>query len=64
MNFSLRNFIMDALRDSIGFMPDHKVKLLAVGWHEKGVLSEGDLAEIETLLAEKNAPKEMPPVES
>lgn len=62
MNFSLRNFIMDALRDSIGFMPDHKVKLLAVGWHEKGVLSEGDLEQIDALISAKNAPKEMPVV--
>ena len=62
MNFSLRNFIMDALRDSVGFMPDHKVKLLAVGWHEKGVLSEGDLEQIEAFITEKNTPKEMPVV--
>ena len=60
MNFSLKNFIMEALRDSVGRMPDYKLRLSAVGWHEKGVLSESDLAEIESLLAEKNAPKEMP----
>jgi hypothetical protein len=62
MNFSLRNFVMDGLRGAIGRMPDYKLRLSAVGWHEKGVLSEGDLAEIETLLAEKNAPKDLPSV--
>lgn len=60
MNFSLRNFIMDALRDSVGRTPDYKVRLSALDWHKNGVLSESDLAEIESLLAEKNAPKEMP----
>jgi hypothetical protein len=62
MNFSLKNFVMDGLRGAIGRMPDYKLRLSAVGWHEKGVLSEGDLAEINTLIEEKNAPKEMPSV--
>lgn len=62
MNFSLTKFVMDALRESVGRTPDYKVRLSAVGWHEKGVLSESDLAEIEALLAEKNAPKEMPSI--
>ena len=60
MNFSLKNFVMDGLRGAIGKMPDFKVVLSAVGWHEKGVLAESDLAEIEALIAEKNAPKETP----
>lgn len=62
MNFSLKNFVMDGLRGAIGRMPDYKLRLSAVGWHEKGVLSESDLADIEALINAKNAPREMPVV--
>lgn len=54
MSFHLRDFIMEGLKDAVGKMPDYKIVLNAAGWHEKGVLSEADLAEIETLLETKN----------
>lgn len=44
--FSLNAFIKKGLLDAIGKMADYQVILNAVGWHEKGVLTEEDLAEI------------------
>ena len=46
--FSLRNFIKKGLLDAVGKMADYKVILNAAGWMEKGVLTEDDLAEIQT----------------
>lgn len=44
--FSLKNFIKKGLVDAVGKMADYQVILNAAGWHEKGVLDEADLAEI------------------
>lgn len=44
--FSLKDFIKKGLMDAVGKMADYQVILNAAGWHEKGVLSESDLAEI------------------
>jgi len=46
--FSLRDFIKKGLLDAIGKMADYQVILNAMGWYEKGVLTEDDLAEIDT----------------
>ena len=46
--FSLRDFIKKGLIDAVGKMADYQVILNATGWYEKGVLSEEDLAEIDT----------------
>ena len=54
--FSLREFIKRGLLDAVGKMADYQVRLNAAGWHEKGVLTEEDLAEIE-LAIEANEPK-------
>lgn len=48
--FSLRNFIKKGLLDAIGKMADYQVILNAMGWFEKGVLIEDDLAEIQALI--------------
>lgn len=48
--FILQEFILKGLKDAIGKMADHQIILNAVGWHEKGVLSEEDLAELDRLL--------------
>ena len=45
--FSLREFIKKGLLDAVGKMADYQVILNAVGWFEKGVLTEEDLAQIE-----------------
>lgn len=44
--FSLRKFIKMGFLDAVGKMADYQVILNAAGWHEKGVLTEEDLAEI------------------
>lgn len=47
MAFSLRNFIKKGLLAAVGHMADYQIILNAVGWLEKGVLTEADLAEIQ-----------------
>ena len=44
--FSLKGFIKKGLLDAVGKMADYQVILNSVGWMEKGVLDEADLAEI------------------
>jgi hypothetical protein len=56
--FSLREFIKKGLLDAVGKMADYQVILNAVGWYEKGVLTEDDLAEIQLLIESKNAETE------
>lgn len=43
----LRNFVMKSLKSAIGNMPDYWVLNNALGWYDKGVLSEDDLREIQ-----------------
>ena len=45
--FNLKDFIKKGLLDAVGHMADYQVILNAAGWHEKGVLDEDDLAEIQ-----------------
>lgn len=52
--FNLNNFVKKGLLDAIGKMADYQVILNSAGWHEKGVLTEGDLAEIQAAIDEKN----------
>ena len=40
--------------DAVGKMPDYQLILNAAGWHEKGVLTEDDLIELQTLIDAKN----------
>lgn len=53
--FSLRAFIIKGLRDAVGKLADYQIILNATGWHDKGVLTEEDLIEMQTLIDEKNA---------
>lgn len=48
--FVLREFIKKGLLEAIGRMPNYQIILNAAGWHEKGVLMEDDLAEIQTAI--------------
>lgn len=50
MSFSFREFIKKGLLDAVGKMADYQVRLNAAGWHEKGVLTEEDLAEIQVAI--------------
>ena len=52
--FKLNDYIMKLLKEMIGEEADYKVRELALGWFSKGVLAEEDLAEIDTLIEEKN----------
>ena len=45
--FVLREFIKKGLLDAVGRMPNYQIILNAAGWHEKGVLMEDDLAQIQ-----------------
>ena len=48
--FSLKEFVKSGLLKAIGKMADYQVILNAAGWLEKGVLTEDDLAEIQTAI--------------
>lgn len=52
--FTLKNFIKSGLLSAVGNMADYQVVLNAAGWHEKGVLDESDLAEIQAAIDRKN----------
>jgi len=56
--FSLRNFIMNGLKNAIGRMEDYQIILNASGWFEKNVLLQDDLEELQKLIDEKNKPIE------
>ena len=53
--FNLSTFIKGGLIAAVGKMADYQIILNAAGWFEKGVLTESDLAEIQTAIDEKNA---------
>ena len=48
--FSLKQFIKKGFISAIGKMADYQIILNAVGWLEKGVLDEMDLAEIQAAI--------------
>lgn len=52
--FNFNEFIKKGLMDAVGEMADYQVILNAAGWHEKGVLTESDLAQIEAMIDAKN----------
>ena len=53
--FNLATFIKGGFISAVGKMADYQIILNAAGWFEKGVLSESDLAEIQTVIDDKNA---------
>lgn len=53
--FTLSSFIKGGLIAAVGKMADYQIILNAAGWYEKQVLTETDLAEIQTAIDEKNA---------
>ena len=50
MAFTLKNYIKRGLIAAVGKMADYQIILNSAGWMEKGVLSEDDLAEIQTAI--------------
>ncbi|MCH5190475.1 MAG: hypothetical protein J1F37_07935 [Oscillospiraceae bacterium] len=53
--FNFRNYILKAFIDAIGKMADYQIILNSAGWHEKGVLTEDDLSDIQKRIDAKNA---------
>lgn len=53
--FNLNVFVMETLDAMIGKEPEYKVRQYALGWFEKNVLTEDDLAYMETRYAELEA---------
>ena len=56
--FILRDFLMKGFRDAVGKMADYQVIFNANGYYEKGVLTEEDLAELQSMINEKSNPAE------
>lgn len=57
--FSFRNFVKNGFLKAIGEMADYQIILNASAYYEKGVLTEEDLAEINTAM-ENYKPEEVP----
>ena len=53
--FSLSTFIKNGFIAAVGRMADYQIILNAAGWYDKGVLTDADLAEIQTTIDDKNA---------
>lgn len=49
--FSLKEFVKTGFLKAVGKMSDYQIILNAAGWLEKGVLTEDDLAEIDTAIS-------------
>ena len=58
--FSLKEFLMKGFKDAVGNMADYQIILNATGYYEKNVLTEDDLAELQSLIDEKNTSVEVP----
>ncbi len=57
--FSMKEFIKSGFLKAIGHMADYQIILNAAGWADKGVLTEDDLAEINTAIeAQYKEPEE------
>ena len=50
MAFTLKNYIKRGLIAAVGKIADYQIILNSVGWMEKGVLSEEDLADIQAAI--------------
>lgn len=50
----LRKFVMKSLKSAIGNMPDYWVLNNALGWYDKGVLTESDLEEIQAVMDDQD----------
>ena len=48
--FSLKDFVKNGFIKAVGKMADYQIILNAAGWHEKGVLAESDLEEIQSAI--------------
>lgn len=58
--FSLREFLKKGFIGAVGHMADYQIILNASGWMDKGVLTEDDLAEINTAIEQQYVITESP----
>lgn len=61
--FDFRMFLKKGFLGAVGKMADYKIRLNAVGYYEKGVLTEEDLAQIDEKIDSQyveNIPEEVP----
>ena len=56
--FNLKDYIKKGLLNAVGKMADYQVILNSVGWMEKGVLDEADLADINAKIEAQYAPED------
>ena len=56
--FSMREFVKNGFLKAVGKMADYQVILNAAGWYEKGVLTQEDLAEIQSLVCAQEREEE------
>ena len=56
--FNYREFLMTGFKNAVGKMADYQVIFNANGYYEKGVLTEEDLAELQSMINAKNPPAE------
>ena len=47
--FHLREFVLNGLKQAVGFEAEYKIRDVAAGWLDKGVLTESDLAELDSM---------------
>lgn len=52
--FNLREFLKKGFIGAVGKKPDYKIRLGASEWFKLGILTEDDLAEIETAIEGQN----------
>lgn len=57
--FSLNGFALKTVKGMIGNYPDFQAMEYALDWYGKGVLTESNLAEIESMIEIKNTPDEV-----
>ena len=58
--FNFKEFVKNGLIKAVGKMADYQIILNAAGWHEKGVLLEEDLAEIQSAIEQQYIIEEEP----
>lgn len=53
--FNLREFVLKGLKQAVGHEAEYKIRDIAAGWLDKGVLQEADLAELDSMFSENEA---------
>lgn len=53
--FHLREFVLKGLKQAVGNEAEYKIRDVAAGWLDKGVLQEADLAELDSMFSENEA---------